>query len=262
VDDKQRHRRLRLLTKQLNKERKKQAQKIDILCNDLIGAQRNFIKRLNTISFIANFCESIIGTTDLNNLLYTAAGIIQAENNDAHVTFFLKEGGDPSAGSSGPNRFGLHVFESPAPVFRQEDAGPIAVDQSGNSTPASSGLTDQSGNSFANNEGLTEKQHLEACFTRELMDGICRSNKVCTLDDMFALGLQGNLMGLNKISAVTIPLGLPGSSLGFMLLYHSAENKLNADAVERISAITCGLSRAIASCQEDQESKCKVQNDT
>jgi hypothetical protein len=225
VDDKQRHRRLRLLTKQLNKERKKQAQKIDILCNDLIGAQRNFIKRLNTISFIANFCESIIGATDLNNLLYTAAGIIQAENNDAHVTFFLKEGGDPSAVSSGPNRFGLHVFES---------SRPIAV----------------------------EKQHLEACFTHELMDGICRSNKVCTLDDMFALGLQANLTGLNNISAVTIPLGLPGSSLGFMLLYHSLENKLNADAVERISAITGGLSRAIASCQEDQESKCKVQNDT
>jgi hypothetical protein len=37
VGDKQRHRRLRLLIKKLNKERKKQAKKIDILCNDLIA---------------------------------------------------------------------------------------------------------------------------------------------------------------------------------------------------------------------------------
>ena len=60
MDDKQRHRRLRLLIKKLNKDRKKQNQKIDILCNDFIGAQRNFIKRLGIINFVANFYESIL----------------------------------------------------------------------------------------------------------------------------------------------------------------------------------------------------------
>ena len=53
VGDHQRHQRLRLLLKKLNKDRKKQAKKTDILCNDLIGAQRGFIRKLRSISFSA-----------------------------------------------------------------------------------------------------------------------------------------------------------------------------------------------------------------
>ncbi|HUT46212.1 MAG TPA: hypothetical protein VMX36_07985 [Sedimentisphaerales bacterium] len=202
MDDKQRHRRLRLLIKKLNKDRKKQNQKIDILCNDLIAAQRNFIKRLGIINFAANFYESIIGTTDLNKLLYTAVEFIKAENEDANVTFFLRR----------EESFEVHMFES---------GRPIAI----------------------------EKQYIENCFSQELIDSIFKSNKVCTLDDMFAMGLQGNLNELNKISAVTIPLGLLGSSLGFILVYRPSENKLSADETGRISAVISGLSRAITSCR-------------
>ncbi|MHC4173174.1 MAG: hypothetical protein ACYTBX_12150 [Planctomycetota bacterium] len=200
--DKQRHRRLRLLIKKLNKERKKQAKKIDILCNDLIAAQRDFIGRLNTISFTANFYESIIGKTDLSDLLCTAVKLIKEKSTDVNVTFFLRQS----------DNFELHMFQSGQPI-------------------------------------ILEKQQLENCFTPELMDSICKSNKVCTLDDMFAMGLEGNLIGLNKISAVTVPLGLLGSSLGFILIYCSSENKLTADEISDISAVTRGLSRAIESCR-------------
>jgi len=172
VQDKQRHRRLRLLIKKLNKKRKKQAKKIDILCNDFIAAQRDFIKSLKTISFIANFYESIIGITDLNSLLYTAVKLIKEENADANVTFFLRQS----------DNFELYMFESEQPI-------------------------------------TLEKQHLENCFNAELMDNIYKSNKVCTLDDMFAMGMEGNLIGLNNISGVTIPLGLHDSSLGFILIW-------------------------------------------
>jgi hypothetical protein len=94
-----------------------------------------------------------------------------------------------------------------------------------------------------------EKQYIENCFSQELMDSISRSNKVCTVDDMFAMGLDGNLNELNKISAVTIPLGLLGSSLGFILVYRPSESKLSADEISRISAAISGLSRAITSCR-------------
>ena len=202
VEDKQRHRRLRLLIKKLNKKRKKQAKKIDILCNDFIAAQRDFIKSLKTISSIANFYESIIGITDLNSLLYTAAKLIKEENADANVTFFLRQ----------LDNFELYMFESEEPV-------------------------------------ALEKQHLESCFSAELMDNICKSNKVCTLDDMFAMGLEGNLIGLNKISGVTIPLCLHGLSLGFILICRPSENKFTPEELSNISAVTFGLSRAIQSCQ-------------
>lgn len=204
VDDKlrHRHRRLRLLIKNLNKKRKKQAKKIDILCNDFIAAQRDFIKSLKTISFIANFYESIIGITELNSLLYTAVKLIKEENADANVTFFLRQS----------DNFELHMFESEQPI-------------------------------------TLEKQDIENCFNAELMDNICKSNKVCTLDDMFAMGMQGNLIGLSNISGVTIPLGLHGSSLGFILICRSSENKLTAEEISNISAVTCGLSRAIQCCR-------------
>ena len=202
MDHKQRYKRLRLLISKLNKERKKQVKKIDILCNDLIAAQRDFIKRLNTISFTANFYETIVGTTELSNLILIASKLIKDATADANVTFFLRQS----------ENFELHMSESAQPI-------------------------------------LLEKQRLENCFTPEVVENICKSNKICTLDDMFALGLGGNLTCLNKISAATIPLSQPGPSLGFILIYRSAQNKLTPDELNNIGAIAPGLSRAIASCQ-------------
>ena len=202
MDHKQRYRRLRLLISKLNKERKKQAKKIDILCNDLIAAQRDFIKRLDTISFTANFYETIAGITEMSSLILLASKLIKDETADANVAFFLRQA----------DNFELHIFESTQPI-------------------------------------LLEKQGLENCFTPEVVDNICKSNKICTLDDMFAMGLQGNLTRLNEISAATIPLSQPGPSLGFILIYRSAQNKLTADELNNIAAISPGLSRAIASCR-------------
>jgi len=192
MDYKQRHKRVRLLISKLNKERKKQAKKIDMLCNDLIAAQRDFIRRLSTISFAADFYKSIIGETHLGRLLSAAGNLIKEELAGSNVTFFLRNG----------------------------------FPQNGN-----------------------ERGMLENYLTAELVDAICKSNKLCTLDDMFAMGLQGNLMELNKISAFTIPLSQFGPPLGFILIYRSSENKLTADELNKISAITWGLSRAIQSCQ-------------
>jgi len=202
VNDGYRHRRLRLLIKKFNKERKKQAKKIDILCNDLIAAQRDFIKRLDTISFAADFYESIAGLTDLNGLLSAVGKLTKDEMPDVNIAFFLRQA----------DSFELHMFESNQPI-------------------------------------TLEKQRLENCFTPELVNNICKSNKVCTIDDMFAMGMEGNLNILNKISAVTIPLSLPGLSLGFILIYRSSQDKLTTDELSKIAAVTSGLSRAIQSCQ-------------
>jgi hypothetical protein len=202
VDHKLRHRRLRLLIRKLNRERKKQAQKIDILCNDFISAQRDFIKRLNTINFTASFYEAILGTTDLSSLLYTAGKLIKDEISDSNVTFFVLQ----------QDNFELYMLGSDQPI-------------------------------------TLEKKHLENCFTPELVGNICKSNKLCTLDDMFAMGLQGNLIRLSKISAMTVPLRRFGSSLGFILIYRLSQNNLTAEELNNISAMTCGLSRAIQSCQ-------------
>ena len=86
--------RVRLLVKKLNKKRKKQETQIDILCNDLVSAHRDFIKRLYNISFIANFYESIMGTADLRQLIQTSAKIIHDELLDVNISFFLRTSDD------------------------------------------------------------------------------------------------------------------------------------------------------------------------
>jgi transcriptional regulator with GAF, ATPase, and Fis domain len=202
VNQNQRHKRLRLLIKKLNQERKRQAKKIDIICNDLIAAHRNFIRTLNTITFAADFYKSIMGTTDLGRLLHTASKLIKNEIGDVNVCFFLRQS----------DNFELHIFESDKPI------------------------------TFA-------KQRLENHFTTELVEDICKSNKLCTLEDMFAMGLQGNLTDLNMVSAVTIPLAGLGLPLGFMLIYRSSEDELKGDELNRIAPVASGLSRAIQACQ-------------
>ncbi len=202
MDHKGRHKRLRVLVSGLNKERKNQAKKIDILCNDIIVGQGEFIRRLNVISFAANFYQAIVGTTDLNKLLYIAGKLIKDEIVAANVAFFLRQ----------EENFKLHMFESEQPI------------------------------SF-------EKERLENCFTAELVDNICKSNKLCDLNDMFAMGLQGNLTELNRISAFTIPLGQLGPPLGFILIYRSLENGLTVEHLKAAAAIAPGLSQGIQSCQ-------------
>ncbi len=87
----QRQQRLRLLVKKLNRERKRQASQIDILCNDLIGAQRAFVRRLGGVGFAASFYKSLLGTADLRTLLVRADQCIREELPGTAVTFFLRE---------------------------------------------------------------------------------------------------------------------------------------------------------------------------
>jgi hypothetical protein len=202
MEHKQRNKRLRLLVSKVNKARKRQAKKIDILCNDLIAEHRNFIKKLSTINFEASFYETILGTTDLKDLLHIAGKIIKDRITEANVAFFLRQ----------QDNFELHRLESSQP----------------------SGF---------------EKQRLENCFNNELVDNICKSNKICTLNCLLAMGLNGNPAMLNKISVATIPMGQFGMPGGFILIYRSCENELTEEELNNVATIIPGLSHAIQSCQ-------------
>lgn len=87
----QKYKRVRGLLKKANRERKKQGKQIDILCNDLISAQRNFISRLKDIAFTASFYESIMGACDYNGLFYVAGKLIEQQVPGASVSFVLRE---------------------------------------------------------------------------------------------------------------------------------------------------------------------------
>jgi len=198
----QRQIRLRLLVKKLNQERKRQAKQTDILCNDLIAANRSLVRRLDGVAFAGRFYKALLGASPLRVLLRRAARLVEQELPGVHVAFFLRQNADCEF---------------------------YALD--GRDTPR-----------FGN-------QRLEDCFTGELADSICKSNKRCTLDDMFGMGLEGNLKGLNDISMATMPLNDLGRALGFILLYRPMPRRLTREELHKVGLITCGLSHAIQGCR-------------
>jgi len=199
----QRQQRLRLLVKKLNRERKRQASQIDILCNDLIGAQRAFVKRLNSVGFAAAFYKSLLGATDLRSLLVRADQMLRDELPGAGVTFFLRpaEGGQLRA---------VNVHET------------LTIDD----------------------------QPLEDYFDPELVDSIYKSNKQCSMNDLFGMGLHGNLAELSNISLTTLPLANLGRPLGFLLISRAMPAALTGEELHKVDLITCGLSHAIAACRQ------------
>jgi len=86
-----REKRLRKLVHGINRVRKKQAKKIDIICNNLISAHRSFIKNLDILRFAANFYESIIDRKNIDELFDAAGELIRNEIKDVKIAFFLRQ---------------------------------------------------------------------------------------------------------------------------------------------------------------------------
>jgi hypothetical protein len=63
-----RRNRIRRVVSELNKIRRIQRCKIDILCNDIIGSQRNFLNQLKAMSLQIELYESLIGNADIESI--------------------------------------------------------------------------------------------------------------------------------------------------------------------------------------------------
>lgn len=198
---KKQYKRLKLLVHRVNKERKRQAKKIDILCNDMITAHREFINCLDNISFAANFYESIIGRKDLDELFNTASELMESKLENVNIAFFLRR------------NLGFELYMSKEKKLDITDS-------------------------------------IEQLFTEELVESVCKNNKVCSLDDLLALGLQINPSVLKNISAFTFPLVHYGISLGFILFYRTSENKIPIDELRNIHSIINGLAKAVDNLQK------------
>lgn len=94
-----------------------------------------------------------------------------------------------------------------------------------------------------------EKREFQHWFTRELVNSVSQMNRVCSLDQLLRMGLQGPPAILKTISLAAVPLGRFGQGVGFILIYRPAHLPLQADELSRLAAITTGLRKAIGSFQ-------------
>ena len=95
-----------------------------------------------------------------------------------------------------------------------------------------------------------EKKEFRHWFTREMVQGISQMNRICSLEQLLRMGLQGSPAILKTISLAAIPLGRFGQSLGFVLVYRPAHLSLQSEELARLAAVSVGLRKAIGSFQE------------
>ena len=196
--NKSRYKRVCHLVRELNKSRHVQEKKIDILCNDMVSAHGDFIKRLKPLVFGVSFYESILGCNDLSSLLDAAGKMIGSAVDKSNVAVFLLDG----------DSFQLHITDGHRPI--QIDAA-----------------------------------SLENCFSTPVVKKISRGGRICRLDEMFEMGLEGDPENFNQISAAGIPLNRFGRVYGFILIYRVVGDELTADELAKVAAITPGLCNAI-----------------
>jgi len=197
-----RNKRLRAMVKKLNAERKRHARKVDILCNDLVESQKQFVSRLNTIDFSSGFYESIIGATELDDLFDHAASAIEHQVFGAEVAFFLRK----------KNRI---------EIYPGRDWNNVSE----------------------------EFRDIKNRMNLSLANSICNANKVCGLEEIFSMDVDGCLEGAGKLSGVAFPIGSAVKAGGFMFVSRDGDNPLDGGEIANIGAITGGLSKAVESCQ-------------
>jgi transcriptional regulator with GAF, ATPase, and Fis domain len=90
--NKERHTRLRSLAHNINRQRKVQARKIDILCNDMVQAHRGLLESLTSISFTSSIHESLIACRDADDVLKAISGIFCKRFGECGIAMLLTDG--------------------------------------------------------------------------------------------------------------------------------------------------------------------------
>lgn len=189
----------------LRNSRRKQSEKIDILCHDMVSAHRDFSMKMAQLNFVVSFHESLLRCTEMEELLDTAVkGIRDAVCEADAAVILLSENG-----------FDVHIAD-------HSSSEPV------------------------------EKKQFRHWFTRNMVNTISQMNRICTLDELLRMGLQGPPGMIKTVSLAAIPLGRLGQGVGCILLYRRAEMPLQTEELSRVAAISGGLREAIQSFRDIQ----------
>ena len=88
---KNRRQRVLSVVKKLNKIRKVQGKKIDILCNDMLIAQKQIVSQMLSFDFMIDFYESIIGQHNINKLLNAACQKIIENIPESNIAIYINK---------------------------------------------------------------------------------------------------------------------------------------------------------------------------
>jgi hypothetical protein len=104
-----RRNRIRKVVSELNKARRIQSRKIDILCNDFVASQKNFLKQLQTMNLQIDLYESLIGEDNVEHVLEAGVEAIEGIVSRVNTAIWLGSG------------FETHVFDEEGFTSEQTD---------------------------------------------------------------------------------------------------------------------------------------------
>ena len=86
--------------------------------------------------------------------------------------------------------------------------------------------------------------------TEEIVQAVCKSNQICTLDEMLKMSMQIPPAMLGKLTVAAIQLSRSSISLGFIIIWKNLPEKVTENEMKYIQAITPGLTKAIQAAQK------------
>ncbi len=81
----------------------------------------------------------------------------------------------------------------------------------------------------------------------ETADAVCRSNRVCTLNELTGMGLEYDPVKLGSLSGFTIPMQKGFSSAGFLFII-APNGQLQSKDADLLEQLGKGLLKAVESC--------------
>lgn len=84
-----RRKRVRELVSKMNRKHKLQQKKVDILCNDMVAAQNDFVTKMEDLCFKTQVFESILGATTLNQVYNAIARNFRSVIEDINIAIYL-----------------------------------------------------------------------------------------------------------------------------------------------------------------------------
>ena len=112
--NKERHARLRSLVHDINRQRKIQARKIDILCNDMVRAHRGLLEGLRNLSFTAGVHESLIACYDADEVFKAVSEAFSRRFGTCAAALLLVDGSDITTHCLPGNLLDTEVSELPS----------------------------------------------------------------------------------------------------------------------------------------------------
>ena len=104
------------------------------------------------------------------------------------------------------------------------------------------------------------REDFQRWFTTQTVGNIASAGQVCTKQHLLTLGMQAPPALLKQVSMMALPLGVLGCAVGVVLVWRAAQEPIQGEQMDSLSAAAAGLRAAILAHRDPAELKSNCMN--